>query len=402
MGQELRVSKGAKGMKSTWAIGPLKLVLPEHVVENHFVVINEGRISQICEAHELPQKCEIFETKSSFKLFPGMIDQHIHGIAGADTMDGTKQSLEIISKALAKHGVTSFLATTMTADIPKLQQVVQTIFEQKDSVSGAKIVGIHLEGPFINPIQKGAQSDEFIAKPSLEQFQLIEQATPNFIKLITLAAELDEEQVLCAYLKDSGIVISLGHSDATYEQTQQLLKKGYVENATHFSNGMRGIHHREPGLQVALLQSDCTIEMIADGLHVHPAMIKFLLEAVGEDRMILISDSMRAADLADGIYDLGGQQVRVEKGLCTLVGKDNLAGSTLNLNSARQNVKKWLRLSDIVLAKLTATNSAKRLGLDERKGSVVPGKDADFFVVDEKDEVLLTVSEGIIIYQNIK
>lgn len=400
MGQELRVSKGAKGMKSTWAIGPLKLVLPEHVVENHFVVINEGRISQICEAHELPQKCEIFETKSSFKLFPGMIDQHIHGIAGADTMDGTKQSLEIISKALAKHGVTSFLATTMTADIPKLQQVVQTIFEQKDSVSGAKIVGIHLEGPFINPIQKGAQSDEFIAKPSLEQFQLIEQATPNFIKLITLAAELDEEQVLCAYLKDSGIVISLGHSDATYEQTQQLLKKGYVENATHFSNGMRGIHHREPGLQVALLQSDCTIEMIADGLHVHPAMIKFLLETVGEDRMILISDSMRAADLADGIYDLGGQQVRVEKGLCTLVGKDNLAGSTLNLNSARQNVKKWFRLSDIVLAKLTATNSAKRLGLDERKGSVAPGKDADFFVVDEKDEVLLTVSEGIIIYQN--
>ena len=400
MGQELRVSKGAKGMKSTWAIGPLKLVLPEHVVENHFVVINEGRISQICEAHELPQKCEIFETKSSFKLFPGMIDQHIHGIAGADTMDGTKQSLEIISKALAKHGVTSFLATTMTADIPKLQQVVQTIFEQKDSVSGAKIVGIHLEGPFINPIQKGAQSDEFIAKPSLEQFQLIEQATPNFIKLITLAAELDEEQVLCAYLKDSGIVISLGHSDATYEQTQQLLKKGYVENATHFSNGMRGIHHREPGLQVALLQSDCTIEMIADGLHVHPAMIKFLLEAVGEDRMILISDSMRAADLADGIYDLGGQQVRVEKGLCTLVGKDNLAGSTLNLNSARQNVKKWLRLSDIALAKLTATNSAKRLGLDEQKGSITPGKDADFFVVDEKDEVLLTVSEGIIIYQN--
>ncbi len=400
MGQELRVSKGAKGMKSTWAIGPLKLVLPEHVVENHFVVINEGRISQICEAHELPQKCEIFETKSSFKLFPGMIDQHIHGIAGADTMDGTKQSLEIISKALAKHGVTSFLATTMTADIPKLQQVVQTIFEQKDSVSGAKIVGIHLEGPFINPIQKGAQSDEFIAKPSLEQFQLIEQATPNFIKLITLAAELDEEQVLCAYLKDSGIVISLGHSDATYEQTQQLLKKGYVENATHFSNGMRGIHHREPGLQVALLQSDCTIEMIADGLHVHPAMIKFLLEAVGEDRMILISDSMRAADLADGIYDLGGQQVRVEKGLCTLVGKDNLAGSTLNLNSARQNMKKWLRLSDIALAKLTATNSAKRLGLEERKGSVAPGKDADFFVVDEKDEVLLTVSEGIIIYQN--
>ena len=387
-------------MGNVWAIGPLQVVLENQVVENHYVVIEGKHFVNICEEQGLPPQCEIFETNSSFTLYPGMIDQHIHGIAGADVMDGTLESLETISKALAKHGVTSFLATTMTADIPVLQQVVQTIFEQKNMVSGAKIMGIHLEGPFINPIQKGAQSDEFIVKPSLEQFQKIEQVAPGFIKLITVAAELDDEQVLCTYLKAKGIVISLGHSDATYEQTQQLVKSGYIQNATHFSNGMRGIHHREPGLQVALLQSDCTIEMIADGLHVHPAMIKFLLKAVGEDRMILISDSMRAADLADGIYDLGGQQVLVENGLCKLVGKENLAGSTLNLNSARQNMKKWLRLSDIALAKLTATNSAKRLGLDERKGSVALGKDADFFVVDEKAEVLLTVSEGKIIYQN--
>ncbi|MER2128320.1 N-acetylglucosamine-6-phosphate deacetylase [Solibacillus sp. FSL H8-0523] len=387
-------------MENVWAIGPLQVVLEKQVMENHYVVIEGKQIFNICEAQELPIQCEIFETNSNVTLFPGMIDQHIHGIAGADAMDGTLESLEIISKTLAKHGVTSFLATTMTADIEVLQQVVHTIYKQKDNVNGAKIVGIHLEGPFINPIQKGAQSDEFIVKPSLEQFQKIEQVAPGFIKLITVAAELDDEYALCGYLKTKEIATSLGHSDATYEQTQQLLARDYIQNATHFSNGMRGIHHREPGLQVALLQSDCTIEMIADGLHVHPAMIKFLLEAVGEDRMILISDSMRAADLADGIYDLGGQQVRVENGVCTLVGKGNLAGSTLNLNRARQNMKKWLHLSDIALAKLTATNSAKRLGLDKRKGSVAIGKDADFFVVDEKDEVLLTVSEGIIIYQN--
>lgn len=386
-------------MGNVWAIGPLQVVLENQVVENHYVVIEGKHFFNICEAHELPTQCEIFETNSDFTLLPGMIDQHIHGIAGADAMDGTLESLETISKALAKHGVTSFLATTMTADVPILQQVVQTIFEQKDTVSGAKIVGIHLEGPFINPIQKGAQSDEFIVKPSLKQFQQIEQAAPNFIKLITVAAELDEDYALCAYLQTKGISISLGHSDATYEQTQQLLARDYIQNATHFSNGMRGIHHREPGLQVALLQSECTIEMIADGLHVHPAMIKFLLDTAGEERMILISDSMRAADLADGIYDLGGQQVYVENGLCKLIGKDNLAGSTLNLNSARQNMKKWLQLSDVTLAKLTATNSAKRLGIDERKGSVALGKDADFFVVDETGAVVLTVSEGVIIYQ---
>ena len=401
MGQEhgLNRTKGLRGMENVWAIGPLQVVLAQQVVENHYVVVEGKHIRQICEVHELPPQCELVETKPHFKLMPGMIDQHIHGIAGADAMDGAVESLQTISRALARHGVTSFLATTMTANIETLQQVVQTIEQQKDCVTGAKIIGIHLEGPFINPIQKGAQSDEFIVKPSLELFQQIEQAAPGFIKLVTIAAERDDEQALCAYLKTKQIAISLGHSDATYEQTQQLLAKAYIQNATHFSNGMRGIHHREPGLQIALLQSMCTIEMIADGFHVHPAMIQFLFESVGEDRMILISDSMRAADLVDGIYDLGGQQVCVENGLCKLVGKDNIAGSTLNLNLARQHMKQWLGLSDVTLAKLTATNSAILLGLSENKGSIAVGKDADFFVIDDKEQVRLTVSEGTVIYQ---
>lgn len=385
-------------MEKLWGIGPLQIVTEQQVLDKHYIVIEGKKIKSICEEQQLPAECELVQTAPNFKLMPGMIDQHIHGIAGADAMDSTLKSLQTISTALAKHGVTSFLATTMTADVELIKQAVQTIAQHKEQVSAAKIVGIHLEGPFINPIQKGAQSDQFILKPSVELFTQIEQAAQHTIKLVTIAGELDEDHLLCRYLKSKKIVGSLGHSDATFEQTQSLLNEQLIQNATHFSNGMRAIHHREPGLQVALLQSDSMIEIIADGHHIHPEMIRFLFTTVGEERMILISDSMRAADLPDGQYDLGGQQVQVAKGLCKLVGKENLAGSTLNLNLARNNIKKWLQLSDVSLAKLTATNSAKLLGLNT-KGSIAVGKDADVYVLNEQDQVVLTVSEGEVVYR---
>ena len=386
-------------MEKKWCIGPLQIVREQQIEEEHYAVIQGRKIVQICKQNQLPSNSELYLTKPTYKLMPGMIDQHIHGIAGADVMDGTDNSLNTISKALAKYGVTSFLATTMTAAVDHIKNVVQTIVHKKNSVMGAKIVGIHLEGPFINPIQKGAQSDQFIMKPSVEVFEQIVASSQNHIKLITLAAELDEGQKLTTYLKNNQIATSLGHSDAKYDEAKELLAQQLIQNATHFCNGMRSIHHREPGLQVALLQSNCMLEIIADGYHIHPAMIHFIFDTIGEDRLILISDSMRATELEDGIYDLGGQQVRVEDGLCKLVEGDTLAGSTLDLNKARKNMKRWLQLSDITLAKLTATNSAKLLGLYENKGSIDIGKDADFYIIDENEDVLLTVSEGEIIFQ---
>lgn len=287
----------------------------------------------------------------------------------------------------------------MTASETQIERVVQSIANTKNNVKGAKVAGIHLEGPFINPVQKGAQSDRFIIKPSVEIFDHLNASSQNEIKLITLAAELDEDLKLSTYLKNKGIVASIGHSDAKYAETKALLEQQLIQNATHFCNGMRPIHHREPGLQVALLQSECMLEIIADGFHIHPDMIRFIYDTIGEDRMILISDSMRATELADGIYDLGGQQVRVEEGLCKLVESDALAGSTLNLNRSRKNMKEWLGLSDMTLAKLTSINSAKLLGLFGSKGSIEIGKDADFYIVNENEDVILTVSEGEIIYE---
>lgn len=387
-------------MEKTWCIGPLQIVREQRIEEDCYAVIEGKKIVQFCKKDELPEQTDIVETKAAYKMMPGMIDQHIHGMSGADVMDGTESSLNTISKALAKYGVTTFLATTMTAAETQIEHVVQSIANTKNNVRGAKIAGIHLEGPFINPIQKGAQSDQFIIQPSVEIFDHLNESSQNEIKLITLAAELDEGHKLAAYLKNKGIVASIGHSDAKYAETKALLEQQLIQNATHFCNGMRPIHHREPGLQVALLQSECMLEIIADGFHIHPDMIRFIYDTIGEDRMILISDSMRATELADGLYDLGGQQVRVEEGLCKLVGSDALAGSTLNLNRSRKNMKEWLGLSDVTLAKLTSTNSAKLLGLFEKKGSIEIGKDADFYIVNENEDVVLTVSEGQIIYEN--
>lgn len=387
-------------MEKTWCIGPLQIVREQQTEEDCYAVIEGKKIVQFCKKDDLPEEIDLLETKAAYKMMPGMIDQHIHGMSGADVMDGTESSLNTISTALAKYGVTTFLATTMTAEETQIEHVVQSIANTKNNVRGAKIAGIHLEGPFINPIQKGAQSDQFIIKPSVEIFAHLNESSQNEIKLITLAAELDEGHKLAKYLKNKGIVASIGHSDAKYAETKALLEQQLIQNATHFCNGMRPIHHREPGLQVALLQSECMLEIIADGFHIHPTMIRFIYNTIGEDRMILISDSMRATGLADSIYDLGGQQVRVEEGLCKLVGSDALAGSTLNLNSSRKNMKEWLGLSDLTLAKLTSTNSAKLLGLFEDKGSIEIGKDADFYIVNENEEVELTVSEGKIIYEN--
>ncbi|MEK5078309.1 N-acetylglucosamine-6-phosphate deacetylase [Solibacillus sp. FSL W7-1436] len=387
-------------MKKTWCIGPLQIVREQRIEEDCYVVIEGKKIVRFCKKDELPEQVDFVETKTVYKMMPGMIDQHIHGIAGADVMDGTESSLNTISTSLAKFGVTAFLATTMTAAETQIEHVVKSIANTKNNVKGAKIAGIHLEGPFINPIQKGAQSDQFIIKPSVEIFDRLNVSSQSEIKLITLAAELDEGYKLATYLKNKGIVASIGHSDAKYAETKAMLEQQLIQNATHFCNGMRPIHHREPGLQVALLQSECMLEIIADGFHIHQEMIRFIYDTIGENRMILISDSMRATELADGIYDLGGQQVRVEEGLCKLVGSDALAGSTLNLNRSRKNMKEWLGLSDMTMAKLTSANSAKLLGLFGEKGSIETGKDADFYIVDENEDVVLTVSEGEIIYES--
>ena len=379
-----------------WSIGPLKVVGEEEEYIDHYIVIENKTITDICPSNKIQIDETCIQLDQQFVAMPGMIDQHIHGTHGADVMDATSDSLQVISNTLVRYGVTSFLATTLTASADEIERSLQCVAQTKKELTGAKLLGVHLEGPFIHAAQKGAQSASLIQSPSINMFQQFESAANHEIKLITMASELDEGQQLSRYLKDQRIPISIGHSDATYEQIMPLLNEGLIDCATHFSNGMRKIHHREPGLQVALLQSDCYLEIIADGHHLHPHYIKWIINQVGIDRIILISDSMRAAGQPDGMYHLGDQKVILTEGICKLVNGDSLAGSVLNLHVARNNMKMLFGLTDLQLAKITSTNSAKLLNIYEYKGSLKAGKDADFYILDNNDNVVMTVIEGLI------
>lgn len=382
--------------RERWCIGPLQVVTYDDILPHRYVVINKRTIEQICTADALPPHLHVQSCPAGYVLMPGMIDQHIHGLYGVDVMDGKKEALQTMSRQLAQFGVTSFLATTMTASIEQLEHVLHTC--STVNVEGAQLLGVHLEGPFISEVQKGAQPATHIIPPSRQLFLKLQQAAHNTIELVTLAPENDKDDML-ALLKQLHIVASIGHSNATYEEALASVNNELIQSATHFYNGMRPIHHREPGLQVALMMSNAYIEVIADGHHVHPAMLQLLYESVGAERLILISDSMRATGLGNGTYDLGGQLVVVRDGKCMLADGSSLAGSVLDLNTARNNMQHWLQLSYTELAKMTATNSAKLLGYGQQKGQIAVGYDADFYVIDKQHNVLLTVREGQLIFQ---
>lgn len=386
-------------MKNSWVIGPLSIVTEKRIIQDGYLQIQDKKIHSICLEDNFPPDIRRIATNPQHICMPGMIDQHIHGIAGVDVMDATPEALETMSTSLVKHGVTSFLATTMTDSIENILRALVNIKHRKKDLNGAELLGVHLEGPFINIKQKGAQSEQYILLPNIEEFKKIYGAVENELKLVTIAGELDEDYGLLQFLKEEDMVASIGHSDATYVEMSSLLNAKLIQSATHFCNGMRNIHHREPGLQLALLESQAMLEIIADGYHIHPAMIQSIVRHVGCERIILISDSIRANGLPDGTYDLGGQLVQVHGKFCRLVEGNSIAGSVLNLNDARNFMKEWLQLSYVELAKITATNSARLLRINHKKGAIKAGLDADFYILNKNDCVVMTVCNGRVVYQ---
>ena len=262
----------------------------------------------------------------------------------------------------------------------------------------AEMIGIHLEGPFINPTQKGAQPERHIHSPDITLFDEWQEAAKGLIRIVTFAPELDKDHVFLQELTKRGVIGSMGHTDATYEEATYAIGEG-VTHATHLFNGMKGLHHREPGVVgAALLDENVHVELIPDGLHFHPDLLKMVVKMKGIDKMIVISDGIRAKGMPDGEYDLGGSTVVVRKGKCTLQDGASLAGSIVTMNKARMNMAEWLGLTLWEQARITSLNQAKRLGVDNRKGSLAVGKDADVFVVDEDGEVGMTICKGIIAY----
>lgn len=331
-------------------------------------------------------------------IIPGMIDIHVHGNAGYDVMDGTKESLVEISKSLSSYGITGFLATTMTAPFTDIKRALNAVVETVASPElTAELLGVHLEGPWINPKMKGAQAEENIVHPTDEQVESVLGLIGEKLRVVTIAPEMPGALAAIAKLSQHGVICSIGHSDATIEQVHAAVRQG-ASHVTHMYNGMRGLHHREPGVVgAALLNDRLTCDIIADMVHVHPGSVELAYRMKGRERLLLISDGIRAVGMPDGSYDLGGQTVYVHKCIARLTD-GTLAGSTLTLNRAIGHLIETLQLDITDAVYMAATAPAHKLGLDKEKGSLEAGKNADLVVLAPDYSVLVTVVKGRVVY----
>ena len=332
------------------------------------------------------------------RIVPGFIDVHTHGAYGFDTNDGEPEGLRDWMRRIPEEGVTSILPTTVTQMPEVLTKAVANVAKVvEEGYEGAEILGIHFEGPYLDMEYKGAQPPEAIAKPTVEQFKMYQEAAHGMIKYITMAPEHDPEFALTKYCSQNGVVVSMGHSSATYEQALMGIANGAM-NMTHVYNGMTPYHHRKPGLVgTALRVRDIYGEIICDGCHSHLAALNNFFTAKGRDYSIMISDSLRAKHCPPGgNYELGGHPIEIgEDGLARLKGTDTIAGSTLNINKGlRILVEEAMVPFDAALNSCTI-NPARVLRVDDRKGKLTAGYDADIVVLEDDYAVAQTYCKGI-------
>jgi N-acetylglucosamine-6-phosphate deacetylase len=326
-------------------------------------------------------------------IAPGLIDVHIHGSGGKDTMEGTTEALTTISGAVAQNGVTAFLATTMTMSREAILKALNSIRAGLEmEMPGAQLLGAHMEGPFISEQFKGAQDSKYIQLPSWDMVEPFK----DIIKIVTLAPEQPGAKELIGKLKEHGIIASIGHTTATYEQAMEGIAAG-ASHCTHLFNAMTGIHHRNAGNAVAALSSDIYCELIADKIHVHPGLFELIRKAKGTERVTLITDCIEAGGMPDGIYSLGGQPVIVKDGEARLEN-GTLAGSVLRLNRGISNFYQNTKAELHEVFRMASLNQATELGIDDRKGSIEVGKDADFFLMDREFNVKATYVKGKCVY----
>ena len=321
-------------------------------------------------------------------VIPGLVDIHTHGAMGEDFSDGNAAGMQPMADYYAAHGVTSFLATTMTLKEEVLTPAMHVIRDFKRG-GGAKCAGIHLEGPFLGYAKRGAQAAENLHKPDPALFDRLNAASGGQVRLVTVACEEEGGMDFIANVSKK-CTVSLGHTSCTYEQAMEAFSRG-ASHATHLFNGMDGLHHRKPGIVAAAMDAGASVELICDGLHIHPAVIRLVHKLYG-DKLNLISDSLRCAGMPDGDYELGGQPITMKDGKATLTGTDTLAGSSISMLDAVRNVVDFgLPLSDAVYAASTAP--AEAAGLTD-VGSITVGKRADLVVLDRDLKLVAVYVDG--------
>ena len=346
------------------------------------------------------QNVDVIELPDDAVVVPAFIDEHIHGAGGSDAMDGDFDSLKIIADTVKKEGTATFLATTMTQSKGNILSAMKAVknYMEKDPKYGARVLGVHLEGPFISPKHIGAQPLEYVKNPDVETFDEYNDASGNAIKIVTLAPETDGAEQFIKHLADKNIVASIGHSGAKNSDVLNAIVWG-ATSVTHTYNAQSPLHHREIGVVgSALLYDELNSELIADTIHVSVPAMKLLAKCKPCDKLTLITDAMRAKGLGDGVSELGGQTVYVKDGEARLAD-GTLAGSVLVMNRAVKNLVEKVGVPFEQAIDCATKNPALNLGVYDKLGSIKEGKIADLTVLDKDFNVLMTIREGKIIYK---
>lgn len=369
-----------------------RFLTPSGVAQGLELVVADGRIQALQEPAD--SDADILDAQGLW-VAPGLIDIHIHGALGCDVMDATPAALGTVARYLAQHGVTSWLPTTMSASREAIDAAIANVASHPQPEDGAQHLGVHVEGPYLCQRYRGAQASEALRAPDPGEYGVWLRS--GVVRLITLAPELAGAEQLIDAGRRQGIEFAIGHSGADYKTVLAAADRG-LRQATHTFNGMAGLHHREPGTLGAVLDDGRIFaQLIGDGLHVHPAVVRLLLRAKGRDRTLLISDAMRAAGPGDGDYDLGGQAVTVRHGEAR-TQDGALAGSTVTLDEILRRV---MRFADLTLPQTLSMASAvpaAAMGLVGRKGTLAVGADADVILLDDDAQVQLTMVAGRVIY----
>jgi N-acetylglucosamine-6-phosphate deacetylase len=373
------------------------------IIDSGYLLLENGKIAKIGRMEECPvNSCgyTVIDFHENAAAIPGLIDLHIHGALGADTMDGTREALQTMTHSLPSEGTTSFLATTITQSYTKLKAAIDNVtnyIERDNQPGNAEILGIHLEGPFISPSHTGAQPKEFVVSADVHLFNDLQTLAKGNIKVLTLAPEIDNGLSLTKAASDIGVIVSVGHSNATFTEVSEAIDYG-ASQITHLYNQMKPMHHREPGVVgAAMLLEQLMVEIIPDGVHVHPKVMKMAYDVIGKERMMIITDSMRAKGLPNGNYDLGGQCVRVDGNKATL-DDGTLAGSTLRMIDGFKNMIEFTGCTIEDAIRLGSTNPAIQLKVFDRKGSITEGKDADVVIFNHQYQIEMTFCRGRIAY----
>ncbi len=380
-----------------------QLLTPLERIDNAALVVEEGIITAVGARDSVtrPAGARVVDFGDAI-LTPGLIDIHIHGGAGHDVMDASEEGLEAVERLLAQHGVTSYCPTTVTAPLDATLQSLQVLAKavqrapncEAAAPARARPLGIHLEGPFLSHARRGVHPSMGLLPASVDIFNRMWEAASGCVRMLTIAPELENALDVIGNAAGRGVCVSIGHSNADFSQAQAGIRAG-ARHSTHTFNAMRRLDHRDPGLLGAIL-TDPTVsaDIIVDGQHVQPVVVDLFVRAKGVERVVLISDAISATGMPDGMYRLGAFEVQVRDGRCESFGK--LAGSVLTLDRGVRNMMSFAHVSFQDAIRMATLNPARVLGVEQRKGVLQAGADADVAVFSPSGEVRQTIIGGAV------